>query len=89
MNSITASHKNKRERLAEAMRIEWNGLADTYSSELRCELLAALFQAKTYGGFVSIWFGGLQHDVTLTQLEDLSELVRASYHDQQSIKAGK
>lgn len=86
MNTIASSQKNRRERIAEAMRIEWNGYVDTYSVEL---WLALLYGLETFNPDIgyTIYFGGSEHTLTLTQLEDLCELVRRSYHEQQEAKA--
>ena len=87
MNTIASSQKNRRERIAEAMRIEWNGYVDTYTTDLWLALMIAIGIAERSGGSQVIYFGGSKHSLTLTQLEDLCELVRRSYHAQQEAKA--
>jgi hypothetical protein len=92
MPTILSSQLNRRERIAEAMRIEWNGFADTYSTDLYVHLTDCLRFVRDYGAYSGrtgsvIYFGGSKHTLTLTQLEDLCELVRRSYHEQQEAKA--
>lgn len=92
MNTITASQKNRRERIAEAMRIEWENkqtgekFSDTYSTDLWVALNHAIDRLVP-GDVCKMYFGGSTHSLTLTQLEDLCELVRRSYHAQQEAKA--
>lgn len=86
MNTIAASQKNRRERIAEAMRIEWRGLTDQYSADLWASLLHAINTVQP-GEAEIIHFGGSTHTLTLTELEDLCELVRQSYHALQEARA--
>ena len=94
MNTIASSQKNRRERIAEAMRIEWNGYVDTYTTDLWLDLMCAIRACEQEGFYIDapstpkpVYFGGSKHTLTLTQLEDLCELVRRSYHAQQEAKA--
>lgn len=85
--SITASIKNRRERIADAMRIEWNGFVDNYSPDLWSAVACEIDMIRNHGQSKGvIYFGGSKHTLTLTQLEDLCELVRRSYHEQQDAK---
>ena len=86
MNTLQASQKNRRERIADAIRIEWNGYTDTYSADLWMSLFHAIDNLVP-GDTAEIYFGGSAHSLTYTQLEDLCELVRQSYHKQQEAKA--
>ncbi len=91
MNTLQASQKNRRERIADAMRIEWNGYTDSYSADLWLCLESLMRKVGSWGVHwleqEPIYFGGSKHTLTLTQLEDLCELVRRSYHEQQEAKA--
>ena len=88
MSVITASIKNRRERIADAMRIDWNGNVDQYSPDLWSSVACEIDMIRNHGATSgTIYFGGSKHTLTLTQLEDLCELVRRSYHEQQEAKA--
>lgn len=89
--ALTASQSNKRERLADAMRIEWNDFTDTYSTELWLHLTHELATYSGSGPFIPtrpIWFGGKEHMMNQTQIEDLLKEVTRSHREQQSIRAG-
>lgn len=88
MNTIASSQKNRRERIAEAMRIEWGNYVDTFTSDLWSSIACEIDLIRNHGASSgTIYFGGSKHTLTLTQLEDLCELVRRSYHAQQEAKA--
>lgn len=90
MNTIAASQKNRRERIADAMRIEWNGFTDIFTAELWLSLIHAIDFARSNPGHdTPIYFGGSKHTLTLTELENLCERVRQSYHAQQEAKSLK
>jgi coproporphyrinogen III oxidase-like Fe-S oxidoreductase len=94
MNTIASSQKNRRERIADAMRIEWKGFVDTYSVDLWIHLNDCLQHIREYGPYsgreiAQIYFGGSKHTLTLTDLENLCGLVRRSYHAQQEAKAAR
>ena len=81
----SASQKNRREHLADAMRIEWEGLVGTYSADLWISLRHELDEILP-GSAVTVFFGGQKLSVTRTQLEDLIDLVCQSYRRQQALK---
>ncbi len=89
MNTLQASQKNRRELIAGAKRIEWNGAVDQYSTDLWLHVLTARLGATVKGGeFVlseAIYFGGQRLMLTLTELEDLLEKIRLSYHAQREV----
>lgn len=89
MNTVASSQKNRRERIAEAMRIEWNGFVDTYSTDLwlNCVDSMVRFQEEPNRETCLIWFGGEEHHVTKTPIENLMALCRQSYDRQQMAKA--
>jgi hypothetical protein len=88
MNTIVSSQKNRRERIAEAMRIEWNGYTDTFTPELWAAVACEIDMIRNHGASSGvIYFGGSKHTLTLTDLENLCELARQSYHKQQEAKA--
>jgi coproporphyrinogen III oxidase-like Fe-S oxidoreductase len=90
MNTIASSQKNRRERIADAMRIEWNGFTDIFTSELWSSIACEIDLIRNHGAsFGVIYFGGSKHTLTLTELENLCELVRQSYHAQQEAKSLK
>jgi coproporphyrinogen III oxidase-like Fe-S oxidoreductase len=88
MQTILSSQLNRRERIADAMRIEWNGFKGTYTPDLWSSIACEIDMIRNHGQTKGvIYFGGSKHTLTLTQLEDLCELVRRSYHEQQEAKA--
>lgn len=89
MSPITSSQKNRRERIAEAMRIEWNGLVDQYSVEHWLHTSKAIENAQEAGVFTDlpIWFAGKCHRVTLTAAQDLDGFNHESFARQQEAKA--
>jgi len=74
-------HYDRHRAIAEASIIRWNGLEDTYSADLWAQVLSAQVElgrdipAMHY----PVWFGGARHMVALTQLEDLTEAISASF----------
>lgn len=89
MNTIASSQKNRRERIAEAMRIEWNGLVDQYSVEHWLHTQKTIRNAQEAGVFTDlpIWFAGKCNRVTLTDAQDLEGFYHESFARQQEAKA--
>lgn len=77
---------NKRERLEQARKIHWNDQQDLFSAELWAHLLHAKEQVHT-NAHVMIWFAGQHQPATLTQIEDLLELMNTSWTRQQEARA--
>lgn len=70
------------------MRIEWNGFTDAYTTDLWIALTHEMNELVP-GDRGDVYFGGKKHSLTYTEIENLCELVRASYLAQQAIKAGE
>jgi len=74
-------HYDRHRAIAEASIIRWNGLEDTYSADLWAQVLSArqAFEREAISPLSPVWFGGQRHILTLTQLEDMTEAVSASF----------
>lgn len=88
MNTITASQKNRRERIADALRIEWNGHKGSYSVDGWVHARQMVENALSAGVFVDlpIWFEGKCHRVTLSSAQDLVGFYHESFNAQQEAK---
>lgn len=89
MNTLQASQKNRRERIADAMRIEWNGYTDSYSTDNWLHVVQTVENAQANGVFTDlpIWFAGELHRVTLTAAQDLAGYYHEALHRMSQARA--
>lgn len=71
-------HYPRHRLINDAAQITWNDYQDRYSVELYTSLIDAQDQARQFAAPVEIIFGGEVLNATLTDIEDILELVRTA-----------
>lgn len=74
-------HYPRLRTINEASLINWKDCQDRYSVELYTSLIDAQDQARQYAEPIELVFGGGVIEVTLTDIEDILELVRTARID--------